>query len=113
MNRTSTLGGSRESAPTEVLFGLVERVTFHTLESGFCILRVEAGRHRDLVTAAGKRRPNLSGKPFWIEKLRATPIWCAFCGHSTERHPDLDEAWFEWLGSLDVPGPPAACLRAR
>ena len=40
-------------------------------------------------------------------------IWCGFRGHSTQVHPDLDEARFEWLGSLDVPEPPAASPRAR
>ncbi len=41
------------SAPTEVLSGLVERVTFHNQESGFCVLRVKARGHRDLVTVVG------------------------------------------------------------
>ena len=38
---------------TEVLAGLVERVTFHSTESGFCVLRVKARGHRDLVTTVG------------------------------------------------------------
>ena len=37
----------------EVLAGLVERVTFHSQESGFCVLRVKARGHRDLVTTIG------------------------------------------------------------
>ena len=37
----------------EVLAGLVERVTFHNPETGFCVLRVKARGHRDLVTAVG------------------------------------------------------------
>jgi exodeoxyribonuclease V alpha subunit len=40
-------------APTEVLAGLVERVTFHSTETGFCVLRVKARGHRDLVTTIG------------------------------------------------------------
>ena len=40
-------------APTEVLSGLIERVTFHSNESGFCVLRVKARGHRDLVTVVG------------------------------------------------------------
>jgi exodeoxyribonuclease V alpha subunit len=35
------------------LAGLVERVTFHSDESGFCVLRVKARDHRDLVTVVG------------------------------------------------------------
>ena len=38
---------------TEVLAGLVERVTFHNSENGFCVLRVKARGHRDLVTTVG------------------------------------------------------------
>ncbi len=38
---------------TEVLAGLVERVTFHDPETGFCVLRVKARGHRDLVTTVG------------------------------------------------------------
>jgi len=32
----------RASTPTEVLAGLVDRVTFHNSENGFCVLRVKA-----------------------------------------------------------------------
>ena len=39
--------------PTEVLAGLVERVTFHNADSGFCVLRAKARGHRDLVTVIG------------------------------------------------------------
>ena len=35
-------------SPSEVLVGNVERVTFHSEESGFCVLRVKARGHRDL-----------------------------------------------------------------
>src|SRR5437016_11410687 len=38
---------------TEVLAGLVERVTFHNEESGFCVLRVKARGQRDLITVLG------------------------------------------------------------
>jgi exodeoxyribonuclease V alpha subunit len=41
------------STPTEVLAGLVERVTFHNDENGFCILRVKARGQRDLITVLG------------------------------------------------------------
>ncbi|MFN4091018.1 MAG: helix-hairpin-helix domain-containing protein, partial [Alphaproteobacteria bacterium] len=37
----------------EVLAGLVERVTFHNEENGFCVLRAKARGHRDLVTVIG------------------------------------------------------------
>jgi exodeoxyribonuclease V alpha subunit len=42
-----------ESSTQEVMAGVVERVTFHNAESGFCVLRVKARGHRDLVTVVG------------------------------------------------------------
>jgi exodeoxyribonuclease V alpha subunit len=38
---------------TEVLAGLVDRVTFHNLENGFCVLRVKARGQRDPITVIG------------------------------------------------------------
>jgi exodeoxyribonuclease V alpha subunit len=38
---------------TEALAGLVERVTFHNADSGFCVLRVKVRGQRDLVTVVG------------------------------------------------------------
>jgi hypothetical protein len=43
----------RTSTPTEVLAGLVDRVTFHNSENGFCVLRVKARGQRDLITLVG------------------------------------------------------------
>src|SRR6188508_814304 len=48
----------------EVLAGLVERVTFHNTENGFCVLRVKARGHRDLVTAVGHAATISAGE--WI-----------------------------------------------
>jgi exodeoxyribonuclease V alpha subunit len=42
-----------ESSNQEVLPGIVERVTFHNAENGFCVLRAKARGHRDLVTVVG------------------------------------------------------------
>ncbi|MEA5414380.1 SF1B family DNA helicase RecD2 [Synechococcus sp. BA-132 BA5] len=39
--------------PTEVLAGSIERVTFHNADNGFCVLRIKARGHRDLVTVVG------------------------------------------------------------
>ena len=43
----------RASTPTEVLAGLVDRVTFHNAENGFCVLRVKARGERDVITVLG------------------------------------------------------------
>ncbi|MBK1722472.1 SF1B family DNA helicase RecD2 [Thiocystis violacea] len=40
-------------APTERLSGSVERVTFHSPESGFCVLRVKVRGERELITVIG------------------------------------------------------------
>ena len=42
-----------EPSTQEVLAGLVERVTFHNDENGFCVLRIKARGHRDLITVIG------------------------------------------------------------
>ncbi len=39
-----------QQAPQDVLAGIVERVTFHNDENDFCVLRVKARGHRDLIT---------------------------------------------------------------
>jgi len=52
------------STEREVLAGSVERVTFHSEESGFCVLRVKARGHRELVTVVGHAAAVASGE--WI-----------------------------------------------
>ena len=42
-----------DATDREPLSGLVERVTFHSSETGFCVLRVKVRGHRDLVTVLG------------------------------------------------------------
>jgi hypothetical protein len=42
-----------EPLAQEVLAGLVERVTYHNAENGFCVLRAKARGHRDVVTVVG------------------------------------------------------------
>ena len=69
-------GGRQDSSDREVLAGLVERVTFHNLENGFCVLRTKARGHRDLVTVVGHAA--MVGPGEWItasgEWVRAHPI---------------------------------------
>ena len=50
---TAPAQASSPGAPTENLAGLVERVTFHNEENGFCVLRLKARGQRDLVTVIG------------------------------------------------------------
>jgi exodeoxyribonuclease V alpha subunit len=53
-----------ESSTQEVLAGLVERVTYHNAENGFCVLRIKARGHRELVTVVGHAATIAAGE--WI-----------------------------------------------
>src|SRR5260370_858588 len=53
-----------ESSTREVLAGLVERVTFHNAESGFCVLRIKARGHRELITVIGHAAVIAAGE--WV-----------------------------------------------
>jgi hypothetical protein len=46
----------------EVLAGLVERITYHNEENGFCVLRIKARGHRELVTVRLGQSRRSSGK---------------------------------------------------
>jgi hypothetical protein len=56
-------------SPREVLAGLVERVTFHHADSGFCVLRVKARGHRDLITVIGHAAVIAAGE--WVTAFGA------------------------------------------
>ena len=53
-----------DASTQEVLAGLVERVTFHNAENGFCVLRAKARGHRELVTVIGHAATIAAGE--WI-----------------------------------------------
>ena len=53
-----------QSSDREVLAGLLERVTFHNAENGFCVLRVKARRHRELITVIGHAATISAGE--WV-----------------------------------------------
>jgi exodeoxyribonuclease V alpha subunit len=48
----------------EVLAGSVERVTYQNADNGFCVVRVKARGHRDLVTLVGHAAAISAGE--WI-----------------------------------------------
>ncbi len=58
-------GSAREVHPSEALAGLVERVTFHNAETGFCVLRVKARGQRDLATVVGHAASISAGE--WVQ----------------------------------------------
>ena len=53
-----------EKVAQEVLAGLIERVTFHNVENGFCVLRTKARGHRDLITVVGHAATISAGE--WV-----------------------------------------------
>src|SRR3977135_3492280 len=53
-----------EPSTQEVLAGLVERITYHNAENGFCVLRTKARGHRDVVTVVGHAATIAAGE--WI-----------------------------------------------
>ena len=56
------LAGMADAAASEVLAGMVERVTFHNPDTGFCVLRVKARGQRELVTVIGHAALISAGK---------------------------------------------------
>ena len=59
-----------EAKEREPLSGVVERVTFHSAESGFCVLRVKVRGRRDLVTVLGSAAEIHAG-----EHIQASGHW--------------------------------------
>lgn len=93
--------------PSEVLVGNVERVTFHSEESGFCVLRVKARGHRDLVTTIGHAAMIAAGE--WIT---ATGEWTNDRNHGLQfkarflktSEPSSIEGIEKYLGSGMIRG---------
>src|SRR5690348_7491334 len=67
---------------TEVLGGLVDRVTFHNPENGFCVLRVKARGQRDLITVIGHAAMILAG-----EFIQASGDWINHRTHGVQFKP--------------------------
>ena len=73
-------GAPDRGAPgREALAGLVERVTFHSPESGFCVLRVKVRGERDLVTFVGQTAMISAGE--WVT---ATGTWANDATHGLQ-----------------------------
>jgi exodeoxyribonuclease V alpha subunit len=60
----SSSGPPGAGEPTEVLAGSIERVTSHNASNGFCVLRIKARGHRDLVTVVGHAAEISAGE--WV-----------------------------------------------
>jgi exodeoxyribonuclease V alpha subunit len=69
----------RETPERELLAGQVERVTFHSEESGFAVLRVRVRGRRDAVTVVGHAAAISPG-----EELRASGTWVTDLKHGPQ-----------------------------
>src|SRR4051812_43105186 len=100
-------GTPRTATPTEVLAGLLDRVTFHNSENGFCVLRVKARGHRDLVTVVGHAAVISAGE--WVT---ATGEWTNDRTHGQQFRarflrtsaPNSIDGIEKYLGSGMIPG---------
>src|SRR5262245_19974257 len=54
----------------EILTGIIERITFHNLDSGYCVLRVQVKGHSDLMTIVGTAQQVIAG-----EFVKAAGVW--------------------------------------
>jgi len=101
------LTGGGTAAPAETLSGLVERVTYHNPESGFCVLRVKARGQRDLVAVVGHAAAISAG-----EFISATGWWTTDRDHGlqfkaasvTTTQPTTLEGIEKYLGSGMIRG---------
>src|SRR6516225_4083089 len=64
MKPTMNAASPEPRPSTEQISGLIERVTFHSDESGFCVLRVKAKGQRDDVTVVGSMPSVTAGE--WV-----------------------------------------------
>ncbi|VTT97775.1 atpase aaa : RecD/TraA-family helicase OS=Octadecabacter antarcticus 307 GN=OAN307_c08020 PE=4 SV=1: HHH_4: AAA_30: UvrD_C_2 [Gemmataceae bacterium] len=91
----------------EEVTGVVERITFHNLDNGYCVLRVQARGHRDLVTVVGHTQQVVAG-----EYVTATGEWTTDRTHGSQfkaaeiktNPPHTAEGIARYLGSGLIKG---------
>ena len=91
----------------EQLAGVIERITFHNLDNGYCVLRVQARGHRDLITVVGTCQQVVAG-----EYVAATGTWVTDRTHGLQfkadevktTPPHTPEGIAKYLGSGLVKG---------
>jgi exodeoxyribonuclease V alpha subunit len=91
----------------DFLAGLVERVTFHNSENGFCVLRLKARGQRDLVTVIGSAALISAGeyvqaKGTWInDRTHGLQFRASFLRSTA---PDTEEGIEKYLASGMIRG---------
>ena len=71
--------GCYPNSMSETLSGVIERVTFHNLDNGYCVLKVQAKGHRELVAVVGHLPAALAG-----EFIEATGEWVSDRAHGQQ-----------------------------
>src|SRR5919206_943895 len=88
MSRSTIFATKPPDGPsTEALAGLVERVTFHSAENGFCVLRVRVRGRKELVTVVGHAATISAG-----EFVQATGNWVNDRTHGVQFRADFLKA---------------------
>jgi exodeoxyribonuclease V alpha subunit len=67
----------------EELSGVIDRITFHNLDNGYCVLRVLARGHREVVTVVGHTQQVVAG-----EYMSATGTWTTDRTHGLQFKAD-------------------------
>jgi len=91
----------------EHVTGVIERITFHNEDNGYCVLRVAARGHRDVVTVVGHCQQVIAG-----EYVTATGEWVTDRSHGLQfkaaelktNPPHTAEGIAKYLGSGLVKG---------
>lgn len=92
---------------TEYISGIIERITYHNPDNGFCVLRIKVKGHRDLITVTGNVPSALVG-----EYIKCSGIWYNDRNHGKQfkAHfikslpPDTLEGIEKYLGSGLIKG---------
>ena len=92
---------------SEQVIGVIERITFHNEDNGYCVLRVQARGHRDLITVIGHCQQVIAG-----EYVNATGQWVTDRTHGVQfkadeiktTPPHTAEGITKYLGSGLVKG---------
>ena len=102
---------------TEHLSGLVERITYHNPETGYCVLRVKAERKKELVTVVGHASTiaagefiQLSGqwindRNYGVQFKAAFMKACAGMLNLKRVFKDMKDRFKEWLVNTNLSAP--------
>ncbi|MBA2613804.1 MAG: AAA family ATPase, partial [Bacteroidetes bacterium] len=74
-----SMNHSNAAPVLEAISGFVERITFHNIENGYCVLRVNVRGHRELVTVVGYSHSIAAG-----EFLQASGTWVNSKGYGPQ-----------------------------